>query len=168
MNGEKSDTKDAEGLKSRTGAARAGDRDSSTPSPNLAAQGLPCLEGLSFRVFSLLRDRAHFNRGTFPAFADDPMRDPRLSTAHLHPEERGFGCGCAAVPGSLVPAVPNWLQPSTPGSIPSPQQLLITKLFTGFSEALSDHADLCPSAITPQAVLGAYPQLVWALPGLQH
>lgn len=92
--------------------------------------------------FLLLSDRAHFNNGSFPAFADNPMRYSRLSTAHLHPEERGFGCGCAAAPGSLVPAVPNWLQPSTPGSIPpgsipSPQQLLITKILNLTSALVS-------------------------------
>jgi len=57
------------------------------------------------------------------------MKVAGLRTGHLHPEERAFGCSCAAAPGSLAPVVPDWLQPSTSGSTPSPQ-LLITKLFT--------------------------------------
>lgn len=60
--------------------------------------------------------------------SDYPVRDSGLSTAHLPPEERVFGCGWAAAPGSLAPVAPDWLQPSSPGSIPSPL-LLITKLF---------------------------------------
>lgn len=109
--------KDAEVWNCPPGAACAGDRDSSTPVPSQAGWGQPCLEGLSLKFFLLLRHRAHFRLPCEGFWADLP------------PEERVFGCGCAAAPGSLAPVAPDWLQPSTPGSIPSPL-LLITKLFT--------------------------------------
>lgn len=135
----------------------------------MAAQGLPCLEGLSFRVFLLLSNRAHFNKGSFPAFADNPMRYSRLSTAHLHTEERGFGCGCAAAPGSLLPVVPNWLQPSTPGSIPpgsipSPQQLLITKILNLTSALVSIKIRSLISPCRSVPLCSHPPGHTWSLP----
>lgn len=100
--------------------------------------------------------------------SDYPVRDSGLSTAHLPPEERVFGCGRAAAPGSLAPVAPDWLQPSIPGGIPSPL-LLIPKLFTCLPRNISWlHRSLHLCSHPPQAVSGANWQLVWAVSELQR